>query len=107
MTGQYIQIIAALAALASMVGIFTYLARKKQQNSSLMSIVAYQSVGQKNAVAALRVGGEVLILGVTPSEFKVLKTLKEEDAGDCGVRDIRDKVEKLRKLKEGIGARDI
>ena len=69
----------SLAGVLALILLLSFLARKrKYSGSKLMSVVAYQPFGSKRGVAALRVGGEVLLLGVTQAEFRLLKTFDEK-----------------------------
>ena len=77
MTGTYIQTAAALVFVVVLILAAGYLMRKRQSGSGLMSIVSYQPFGPKKGVTALKVGNEVLILGVTPGDIRLLKTFKE------------------------------
>ncbi len=77
MTGTYIQTVAALAFVIILIIAAGYLMRKRQTGTGLMSIVSYQPFGPKKGVTALKVGNEVLILGVTPNDIRLLKTFKE------------------------------
>lgn len=92
--------ITALVGLALSVGVLGFLYRRKQKQSHLITLVAYQSLGAKKGVAALQVGDEILVLGVMPTGFQVLKTLAAEGILEKKEDLFSEKVEKLRKLKE-------
>jgi|Deesub1362A_J573_1020465.scaffolds.fasta_scaffold00398_23 flagellar biogenesis protein FliO len=102
MTGVYVQMVAALAAVVSLIFLLSFLYRRRQKAPGLMDIVAYQSLGPKRGIAALRVGGEILIIGVTPTDFKLLRTLDEKDFHTGDAVGIAEKLHRLRKIKEGM-----
>ena len=96
MTANYIQMLAALIFVVLLIVGTGYLMRKKQGRSGLMRIVSYYSIGPKKGVAALKIGKEVLILGVTSSDMRLLKTFKEDelDLSESGA--FQGKLEKFR-----------
>jgi len=75
MTELVMQMIAALALVILLIFVMAYAYRKKNRGTALISLVSYQSIGQKIGIAALRIGGEILVIGVTPTDFKLLKRL--------------------------------
>jgi flagellar biogenesis protein FliO len=77
MTGTYIQIVIALVFVLLLIIATGFILRKKQNRPGLMHIVGYQSFGPKKGVAALKVGKEILILGVTSNEMRLLKAFGE------------------------------
>jgi len=101
MTATYIQMAAALAFVILLIFAAGFIMKKKQNKFGLMSIVSYQSFGPKKGVAALKIGGEILILSVTPNEMRLLRVFKDSelDIPDTGA--FHNKLERLKK----IGAR--
>jgi len=79
MTGTYIQTVAALLFVIILIFAAGYILKKKQNRFGFMSIIGYQPVGPKKGVAALKVGKEVLILGVTSNEMRLLKIFREDE----------------------------
>jgi flagellar biogenesis protein FliO len=77
MTGSYIQMAAAFFFVIILIFAAGFILKKKQNRFGFMSIVGYQPVGPKKGVAALKVGKEVLILGVTSNDMRLLKIFKE------------------------------
>jgi flagellar biogenesis protein FliO len=61
-----------------------------------MSIIGYQAVGPKKGVAALKVGREVLILGVTPNDMRLLKTFREDELELTESESFQNKYDKFR-----------
>jgi LPXTG-motif cell wall-anchored protein len=103
MTGAILQSGGALLAVVLLIAGLSFLYRKRQKAPSMMKVVAYQSLGPKRGVAALKVGGEVLLLGVTQSECRLLKSLAEDEFLRAGSPGINDKINRLRGLKGEIG----
>lgn len=79
MTETYLQMTAALIFVVLLILGVGYFMRKKQGKYGLMSVVGYQSMGPRKGVAALKIGGEVLILGITAQEMRLLRTFKETE----------------------------
>jgi flagellar biogenesis protein FliO len=79
MTGSYIQMAAALLFVIFLIVAAGYFLKRKQNRFGFMSIIGYQTVGPKKGVAALKVGREVLILGVTSNDMRLLKIFKEDE----------------------------
>ncbi|MBA4374211.1 MAG: hypothetical protein C0402_15275 [Thermodesulfovibrio sp.] len=107
MSEMALQMVTALALVLILILGFGFFYRKRQKGSGLISVVAYQSLGQKIGIAAVKVGREVLVLGITPNDFKLLKRY---DAGSsekapvkaAGAGGRTERLERLKKLKEGI-----
>ena len=101
MTQIYFQIILALVAVVGLAFAIGFFLKKKQDNSGLIEVLAYQPLGFKKGISLIRVGKEVLVVGVTSTDFKLLKTLKEGDLeSDEGVLNISDRINALRSIKE-------
>lgn len=96
--------ITALVGLLMSAVVLGVLVRRKQKTSNIITLVAYQSLGSKKGVAALRVGNELLVIGVMPNGFRVLKTMEASAVLEKKEERLSEKVAKLRKLKEDINA---
>jgi flagellar biogenesis protein FliO len=79
MTGTYLQVAAALLFVVLLIVAGGFVLKKKQNRFGLMSIVSYQPFGPKKGVAALKIGKEVLILGLTQNDIRLLRVFKDED----------------------------
>jgi flagellar biogenesis protein FliO len=55
-------------------------------------------MGPKKGVAALKIGKEVLILGVTSSDMRLLKTFKEDELDLSEGNAFQGKLEKFRQV---------
>ena len=97
MTGTYIQTAAALVFVILLIAGAGYIMRKRQNRFGLMSIVSYQPFGPKKGVAALKIGKEILILGVTPNEMSLLKIFKEGELDLEEIDGFRAGLEKFKK----------
>ncbi len=98
MTGAYIQMAAALVFVILLIVVTGYVLRKKQNRFGLMSIVSYQPFGAKKGVAALKIGKEILILGVSPNDMRLLKVFKEDELELTENEGFRSKLEKFKKI---------
>jgi flagellar biogenesis protein FliO len=98
MTATYIQMLAALIFVILLIVGAGFLMKKKQGRPGLMSVVSYHSMGPKKGVAALKIGKEVLILGVTSSDMRLLKTFKEDELDLSEGNAFQGKLEKFRQV---------
>ncbi len=97
--GSLTFVTAVVGLILSMV-VFGVLFRRKQKQSHIIRMVAYQSLGSKKGVAALQVGSEILLLGIMPTGIRVLKTMEAKEANEIPDKSYSDRMEKLRRLKE-------
>jgi len=103
MTDLYLQMILALGAVIGLILILALAVRKRGVKSGMMQVLAYHSFGPRKGVAAVKVGREVLLLGVTTTDLKLLKTLSESDLRPEPQDALAEKVERLRNLKGKLG----
>jgi flagellar biogenesis protein FliO len=82
MTDLYLQMILALALVIGVILFIGAALKKTQSKDGLMKVLGYQSLGPKKGVAAVKVGKDVFILGVTPTDLKLFKTVT--DTGNEG-----------------------
>jgi flagellar biogenesis protein FliO len=107
MTEMALQMVTALALVVLLILGFGFFYRKRQKAGGLISVLAYQSLGQKIGIAAVKVGREVLVLGITPNDFKLLKrydagSTEKTRAKAAAASGRTERLERLKKLKEGI-----
>jgi flagellar protein FliO/FliZ len=109
---MYVQMGIALALVVGMIFLLGLVMKKKQEKDGLMKVLGYQSLGPKKGIAAVKIGQEVLLVGVTATDVKLLKSL--DDAGDepapvrsadrSSVADIAEKLNRLRAMKDALYA---
>lgn len=102
MTETYVQMFLALAGVIGVILVVSLFLKKRQAVTGLMNIVAYQSLGQRKAIAAMKIGREILLLGITHNDIKLLKTFNENDIEMDSVLDISNKIKKLKGFKERL-----
>ena len=101
MTGTYVQMIIALAAVVGMILFMSIFLKKRQGgNAGMMNVLAYQSFGPKKGVAALKVGKEVLLLGITSTDIKLLKAFGENEFEAKTAAEINNRLQMLKDIKE-------
>lgn len=98
MTGMYIQMAAALLFVILLIVGAGYVMKKKQDRFGLMSVISYQPFGTKKGVAALKIGDEVLLLGVTPTDMRLLKVYKESELDINGKEGFQNKFERFKNI---------
>lgn len=79
MMDLYLHMGLALVLVSGLIFLLGLFVKKKQDKGSLMKIMGYQSLGPKKGMAMVKVGQEVLLLGVTANDVKLLKTLSGHD----------------------------
>lgn len=102
MMDNSLSFITALIGLILSIVVFGFLYRRKQKHSTIFSVIAFQSLGSKNSVAALHIGNEILVIGVMPNGLRVLKTLDAKEVLATTDEMQSDRLQKLRKLKEEV-----
>ncbi|MBI5665837.1 MAG: flagellar biosynthetic protein FliO [Nitrospirae bacterium] len=95
MTGTYLQVAAALLFVVLLIVAGGFVLKKKQNKFGLMSIVSYQPFGPKKGVAALKIGKEVLLLGLTQNDIRLLRVFKDEDIDIPETEGFQDKFQKF------------
>ncbi len=98
MMDTYIQMAAALFFVIILIVAVGYFLRKKQNHSGLMNIISYQPIGAKKGVAALKIGKEILILGVTTNDMRLLKVFNENELDLKEQDGFSSKLEKFKSL---------
>ena len=103
MSELIVQTGAALAFVILLIAAAAFVYKKKKPGGpGLFKLVAYHPFGPRRGVAALRVGHEVLILGVTNADLKLLRVVDASRIEEGTVSAVADKVSRLRKLKDGL-----
>ena len=81
MIWAYLRMFAALGAVVGLIYLAAAFMRKRQARPGILSMMAYQSFGPKKGIALLKLGGEVLLVGVTPNELKLMKVYSCRELG--------------------------
>lgn len=102
MIDLYIQMAIALVVVVGLIFLMSFIMKKRQLKPGIMSILSYQSFGPKKAIVALGIGKEILLVGITPTDLKLLKTYHENDLEADSVKELNDKLVRLRNIKEGL-----
>ncbi len=103
MSELIVQTGAALAFVILLIAAAAFVYKKRKPGApGLFKLVAYHPFGPRRGVAALRVGHEVLVLGVTNADLKLLRVLDASIIEEGTATAVADKVSRLRKLKDGL-----
>lgn len=84
---SYLQMIFAFGVVIGLLFILYGIAIKRRQlEKGLINIIAYKVLDHRRgvAVAVMKIGSELLFIGVTPSDMKVLRTVKDTELGERG-----------------------
>jgi flagellar biogenesis protein FliO len=95
---MYMQMVSALIFVILLIVGAGYLMRKRQNRFGLMNVISYQPFGPKKGVAALKVGEEVFILGVSQNDMRLLKIFKD---GELDLEEpvrFQSRLEKFKKI---------
>jgi flagellar biosynthetic protein FliO len=108
MTNAYLQTGAALLGVLCLIVAAGHFVKKRQGGSGMMKVLSYLSLGPKSGIAAVKVGREILLIGVTSTDIKLLKNLDDvpEEPGRplATLANIDDKLKKLRSMKDRLHA---
>jgi flagellar biogenesis protein FliO len=103
MITAYLQMAMALAAVVGLIVLIGFFLKKRQTTGGMMKVLAYQSLGQRKGLVAVKVGEEVLLLSVTSSDLRLLRTY---DSGEIKAEPPKEtgggKLNKLRHIKETL-----
>ena len=112
MTNFYIQLILALAFVIGVIYFLGALLRKNQSRDGLMKVLGYQALGPRKGVVAVKIGKDVLILGVTATDLKLFKTITGAEAESLAEKrtekettmnsGISDTLKRLKALKDTL-----
>jgi len=103
MITAYLQMAFALAAVIGLIVLVGFFLKKRQTTGSMMKIVGHQSLGPRKGLIAVKVGTEVLLLGVTSSDVRLLRTYDSDDIkAEPVAKESGDKLKKLKQLKETL-----
>jgi len=113
MIDLYLHMGVALILVSGLILLFGFVLKKRQGKESLMRIMGYQSLGPKKGIAMVKIGPEVLLVGVTATDIKLLKamdTIAEnadilmpaEKTGRVIAADMPDKLQRLKALKNTL-----
>lgn len=107
----YIQTAVALALVIGLIVLSALFLRKRQAKPGMMKVMAYQPLGPKKGIAAVKVGREVLLVGITANDIKLLKSLGEPFEDERApapsmeiVKDINEKLRMIRNIKDTMYA---
>jgi flagellar protein FliO/FliZ len=109
----YLQMGLALIFVSGLILTLGFFLKKRQEKESLMRVMGYQSLGPKKGIAMVRIGGEVLLVGVTATDIKLLKTVDapleapvaeepRERTGGVITADASDKLQTLKAWKDTL-----
>ncbi len=89
MNAPYIEIILAFSVILGLLLVFYgFLQRRRAGEMGLINILAYRVIDQRRgvAIAVMKIGDELLYIGITPSEMKVLKRVPDRITSDTESR---------------------
>ena len=111
----YLHMGVALILVSGLILLLGLFFKKRQDKESLMKIMGYQSLGPKKGIAMVKVGPEVLLVGVTATDIKLLKAMdaiieepeteapqQREKTANIITADVSEKLQKLRALKGAL-----
>ncbi|MEW6569713.1 MAG: flagellar biosynthetic protein FliO [Nitrospirota bacterium] len=102
MIEAYLQMAIALVAVVGIILVIGLFLRKKQGKTSLIHVLGYQSFGPRKGIAVLKIGADILLVGVTSTDLKLLRTFGENEFDPTIIKDITDKLNRLRKIKKRL-----
>jgi|Deesub1362A_J573_1020465.scaffolds.fasta_scaffold06939_4 flagellar biogenesis protein FliO len=73
--------------------------RAQQPGMGLLRTLGYLSLGPRRGIAIIKAGKEILLIGVTPTDIKLLKSM-QEDHFDMDLKTMKDNIEHIKTLKD-------
>lgn len=112
MTDLYFQMAVALTLVIGMICLLGVAMKKKQGKEGLMTVLGYQSLGPKKGIAAVKIGQEVLLVGVTATDVKLLKSFDAPGEQEAPltrpekptIAGITEKLNRLKAMKDTLYA---
>lgn len=80
MMDLYLHMGVALIVVSGLIIAVGYTLRRRQAGDGMMKIMGYQSLGPKKGIAMVKIGSEVLLVGVTATDVKLLKSMTAQPA---------------------------
>ncbi|MCG6553218.1 MAG: flagellar biosynthetic protein FliO [Candidatus Magnetominusculus sp. LBB02] len=80
------QVFIALLAVILLIYAISFTAKKRRGTGAFLSLLEYLSLGPKKGIAVVRVGKNALVLGVTPTDFKLLRTIGGEEVAEIAFK---------------------
>lgn len=105
MTEAYFQMAGALVFVILLILGVALILKRRQDRLGFMNIIGYQSFGPKKGVAALKIGKEILILGITPNEMRLLRVFKDSELDMSSAETFHGKLERFKKINNLTGKR--
>jgi flagellar biogenesis protein FliO len=103
MTDLLLQTGAALAFVILLIAAAAWVYKNRKAGTpGLFHVLGYQPFGPRRGIAAVRVGREVLVLGVTNTDLRLLRVLDAAAIEEGTAAAVADRVSRLRKMKDGI-----
>lgn len=100
------QMLSALFIVIIMIFGLSLIYKKKKRSAGIMDLIEYRSFGQKMGIAAMKINKEVFILGITPTDMKVIERFGEEIIEKLSINTdaqcIRKRIQRLKELKESL-----
>lgn len=100
MITEYLQMTIALAAVLGIILALGIFMKKKQAKPGIFQVVSYQSFGPRKGIAALKVGREVYVIGITAADFKLFKVYEEHELESGSLHEMGSTLRKVKGLKE-------
>jgi flagellar biogenesis protein FliO len=102
MSALLLQTTGALGFVILLIAGAAWLYRKRRPGGpGPIGLLAYQPFGPRRGLAAVRIGREVLILGVTGTDLKLFRVVDAAGFDEASGADA-DRVRRLRRIKEGL-----
>ncbi|GBD39481.1 hypothetical protein HRbin37_01763 [bacterium HR37] len=103
MTEAYIQTALALGLVVGLILVMgVFIGKRQKKTEEIIKILAYRSLGLKKGISVVKIGKEILVIGVTSNDFKLLKTIDENEIGYGLTKEIVDRINRLREIKEEL-----
>ncbi|RMG69720.1 MAG: hypothetical protein D6710_08410 [Nitrospirae bacterium] len=103
MSGELIKIGLSLAFVLTLilVGLRIFLGRVSSTQNHLIKTLGFLNLGPRKAIAVVKAGKEVILIGVTANDLKLIKAYPE-DAFSTELEALKNNISKIKGLKEAL-----
>jgi flagellar biogenesis protein FliO len=100
MISAYLQMLFALGVVVGLIFLAGFFLKKRQTTGGVMKVLAFQHLGPRKGLVAVKVCDEVLLLSVTATDLRLLKTYEADEFKPEPGMEVTDKLHTVKSLRE-------
>ncbi|VAX29961.1 hypothetical protein MNBD_NITROSPIRAE02-1262 [hydrothermal vent metagenome] len=100
MMDETLKIIVSLAFIVGLILVVAWFMKKRTgAGSEILKTLGYLNLGPRKGIAIIKAGEEILLVGITANDLKLLKTLPES-ALENELKTLKDNIQQIKSFKE-------